>query len=196
MKRLALLLAGCATAAPTSSPDAPTSLHAALPARLAITGGTGAITAKRYGADPARVALPITGGAIAIDDSAITGFQLQLAPIALDDTAALADIALTLRAPANTTLAWRDDDAATAHATLDVALAWSLSVDGSDLPLNGDALTLPVELALSGDGESVDAQLSIVAPGALWRWASLLELDDLALALNASNQPDPPEDLH
>lgn len=164
--------------------------------RLAITGGTGAVTAKRYGADPSRVALPIAGGAIAIDDTEITGFQLRIAPIALDDTAALDDIALTLRSPAKTALVWKDDDNATTTATLEVALSWSLAVDGSDLPLNGDALSLPVELALSGDGESVYAQLSIVAPGALWRWASLLELDDLALALNASDQPDAPEDLH
>lgn len=198
MKRLVLLFTGCASAVVPASPDAPASLQARLaePARLAITGGTGAITAKRYGSDPSRVALPIAGGALAVDDRAITGFQLTFAPIALDDTAALADIALTLRAPVMTALAWRDDDTATASTTLEVALSWSLAVDGSELPLNGDALSLPAELALSGDGETVDAQLSIVAPGALWRWAGLLELDDLALALRATNQPDAPEDLH
>lgn len=193
------ILSACTTATPGE--PVPETLHARLatPTRLLIAPGasTGAITVGHYaegGWQRTRVALPIETGAVtamrdARDRLVVTEFGLGLAPLALPAANAtqLSHVRLELSAPAIADTAWRDVDSASATTSLALALHWQLTVDGASSPLSDQAFpAVPLELALDGDGTGATGALTIAAPGKLWSWASLVELDDLALSLTAA----------
>lgn len=196
------LFAACANAAPIASDDTPSSLRERLeqPTRLLISGGTGAITVGHYvNAEwtRTRVDLPIASGEVIASTDGdgrviISGFGLGFDALTLpihDDTQ-LSQVRLDLSAPAAPApTTWHDEDTATASSVLAIVLAWSLTVDGATSPLGPQAFpAIPLDLALGGDGAVVQGALSIEAPGTLWSWASLVELDDLSLKLDAATR--------
>jgi len=198
---LVSVLSGCSTS-PLGEPAAPSTVRERLatPTRLLVTVGSsaGAITVGHHGDDgtwqTSRVALPIESGALTatVDRDGrvvVTDFSLGLAPLALPgqvDTQ-LTHVHLALSAPATAETSWRDDDSASATAALALALSWELTVDGASSPLGDQAFpAVPLALALAGDGAAVEGAVTIAAPGKLWSWASLVELDDLSLTLAAS----------
>ena len=141
-----------------------------------------------------RVTLPIESGEIIASADlsgaiVVTGFGLGLSPLALpihDDTQ-LSHVRLDLSTPAPATTTWQSEDAASATASLALALSWSLTVQGTTSPLGDQAFpAVPIALALEGDGAEVGATLTVAAIGKLWRWADLVELDDLSLTLVAA----------
>ena len=196
------LVSACSTAPTGAEPAQPSSVRERLATatRLLVAPGasTGAITVGHY-SDGAwrssRVALPIESGELVASADPASGgivvarFGLGLAPLALpihDDTQ-LTHVRLTLGAatPAETT--WQGEDAATARASLRLTLSWSLTVASGTSPLSDQQFpAVPIELALAGDGEMVDGTLTVAAPGKLWSWADLVELDDLSLTLAAA----------
>ena len=196
---LLVILSACSTT-PLGEP-VPDSVHARLaaPTRLLVApaASRGAITVGHYvdGAwQRTRVALPIETGAItatldARDRLVVTELGLGFAPLALPTANAtpLTHVRLALDAPATATTTWRDADSARATTSLALALSWELTVDGASSPLSDQAFpAVPLALALDGDGASVAGALTIDAPGKLWSWASLVELDDLSLTLSAA----------
>ena len=191
------LLSACAIAGDDTSPAVATSVRERLaePTHLALRAGanTGAITVRPYGTAPSRIPLVPSDGeltTVLAADGELTFASLGIgfAPIALPSNSALAQVRLELRSPTSTTAFWTGEDAATAHAQLAMALSWAIVVDGSTLPLNGQALTLPVDLALNGDGQTVTAAIAVDARGELWSWSSLVELDDLSLDLSLASR--------
>lgn len=160
----------------------------------------GAITAQRRangGWSAGLVDLRIEGGeliASADGEGAITVEQLAVAlgPIDIPESvlgygAQLTDVEVSLVAPTRLVTTWEGDDAGTAHADLDLALAWSLVNHGSTSPLGSpDLPPVPVELVVTGNGDFVHAELRVRAPGELWSWADLIKLEDLTLIVAAA----------
>lgn len=196
----ASLLLGCSTS-PLGNP-APVTVRERLatPTRLLVAAGasTGVITVGHHGDDgtwqTSRVTLPIESGAVTatLDEGGrvvVTDFSLGLAPLALPgqvDTQ-LTHVHLALSATTTAATTWRDDDTAVATASVPLALSWELTVDGASSPLGDQAFpAVPLGLALDGDGATVAGTVTIAAPGTVWSWASLVELDDLSLTLAAS----------
>jgi hypothetical protein len=160
----------------------------------------GAVTAQRRangGWSAGLVDLRIESGeliASAADDGAITVEHLAIAvgPIDIPESvlgygAQLTDIEVSLVAPTRLVTTWDGNDAGTAFADLDLALAWSLVNHGSTSPLGSPNLPpVPVELVVTGNGELVRAELRVRAPGELWSWADLIKLEDLTLIVAAA----------
>jgi len=177
---LLVILSACSTT-PLGEP-VPDSVHARLaaPTRLLVApaASRGAITVGHY-----------VDGAWQRTRVVVTELGLGFAPLALPTANAtqLTHVRLALDAPATATTTWRDADSARATTSLALALSWELTVDGASSPLSDQAFpAVPLALALDGDGASVAGALTIDAPGKLWSWASLVELDDLSLTLSAA----------
>lgn len=201
-RALLLALVACTTTSPSDPPDdAPASMHARLasaPARLWIPPRdlAGAITAERRDRDAwsgATVDLAITNGELVLaadgDDVLVDDLQLVLAPIALPVFGAhaeLTDLRVELATPTRAPAQWTDDDTATFTAPLALSLHWALALDGSTSPLGApDLPPLPVDVALHGDGSTIEAELRLHAPGELWSWAGLVRLRELQLDVGA-----------
>lgn len=201
-----LATAGCASSAVPGAPPPPSSVRDRLasPTRLLIAPATstGSITARRYTPDgwqTGTTVLAIDNGeldaTVAGDGSLVaTAFAVSPEPIAIPASvfgqpAELTDVRLSLAGEPAFVTSWTDDDHATATATVDLDLAWSLAVGDSVTPLGTQHLTkLPVEVTLAGDGEHVTATISVHGEGTLWSWADLLELSGLELELSASTR--------
>lgn len=180
--------------------------HLEQPTRLVIGAGTaGVVTAKRWAPTEhawvaADVPLVIEDGSIdaKVDRDgrvSITDLEIGLAPIqvpegAIGSAATLDHLRIhphTKPAPAATT--WAGDDVATASGTLDLELAWSVTLDGTSATLGPQHLP-PIEahLAIGGDGATVDGTVELILDGPLWNWIGVIELDDLHLVVSGSSR--------
>ena len=209
MRAFALILASCTR---TASPAEPSfdSVRDRLEhgARLyvAAADSSGTITARRLAergwiagetalaiASGELVARADNGGAIADGRGAIAldRFAIALAPIEIPDDvfgkpAQLQDVAVELAAPASSDAQWQGNDSATAMLSLVLDVRWAIAIDGGVTPLGTLHLpAIPLTLALSGDGTTVDASLGLAADGELWSWAGLIQLAGLELSLVA-----------
>jgi len=197
----------CLTLAACASRDGSTADPASMRERLATQthlfvtadGGAGAITAQRRsdtGWNEQLVELKLDSGELVVgprrgDQLTVTSLELAFQTIAIPATvtghaAELTRPHLHLIAPAEATAAWSDDDTAEATLQLAFALSWSLTIDGTSLPIGApDLAPLPVKLQLFGDGARITAELRAHAAGDLWSWADLVKLSDLELVLGA-----------
>lgn len=210
MRRLACILfiaaAGCATGAPGvdgSSTYTSVKDRLAHPTRLYVGPATssGELTAERYthdgwvsGTTPLLIAhgeldgnLDKTGKLVA------SAFEVDVDPIDIPDSvfgkpAQLKDVRFTLASPAVADVAWSSDDEADATLTLSLNLDATMVINGAASPLGTQKLP-PVELTttLTGNGDHVDAMLSLDAMGTLWNWADLFKLTQLQLSLVAGS---------
>lgn len=204
MRTVLLVLCSACTAnvaAPEVPPDSVRD-HLRADTHLLVSphDSAGVITAERRASDGWQtgiVDLDVESGElVASVDTAgtVTLGQLQIAlgPIAIPETvighaAQLTQVRIDATMPAQAETTWVSDDEGHATAQLDLALSWSLEVDGSTSPLGTpDLPPVPGTLALTGDGTHVHAELRLHAPGELWSWASLIKLEDLELVLGAS----------
>lgn len=207
MMRLVSLLAftvitGCAASATEPEIEAPPpTVREALAdhTRLfATTGTAGAITAKRWSRDGwigGDAPIVIDGGGVAasLDASGrvvLDHLQLQLQSIAIPEDALGTPITLDglrldlVAAPPAAETAWITDDAATAKTTVELALAWSITV--GDVTTALGPLKLPplvAHLTLGGDGGAVELALDLDAEGVIWSWFGIIEIADLHLAV-------------
>jgi hypothetical protein len=171
------------------------------PARLLISAAdsAGTITAERRlhdGWQTGLVDLKVDNGELVLSSSktgtiTVERFGLGFQPISLpSDVVAngqLDHVRVELAAPVAIETTWADDDTASATAKVQLSLTWSLSINGSGLPLGNPTLpAMPVELSLTGDGTVVRAELRAQAMGEVWSWADLVKLHDLSLVLSAS----------
>lgn len=101
--------------------------------------------------------------------------------------AQLTDVKLQLTAAASADTTWTSDDAATATLTADLDFSWTIKVNGNKTPLGTQHLPpVPVDFAITGGGDHIDASIDMHAAGELWNWAGLLELTGLELELSAA----------
>ena len=199
----AIFGAGCAASSTPGAPVASTVRERlAAPTRLLVTAdrSTGSITARRYTGDgwqSGTTTLAIDNGeldASVAGDGAlvVTGLAVSPGPIEIPASvfgqpAELRDIRLTLAGQPAFATTWKDDDDGNATATIDLDLAWSLEVGSTVAPLATQHLHgIPIDIALVGNGQEVDATIGAHSDGELWSWADLLELDGLELALTAT----------
>jgi len=103
----------------------------------------------------------------------------------------LTNVRLTLQTNAPAPSAdWTDANDTSATTNVDVGLSWSLLTQGSATPLGTQDLHgLPMQLALSGNGETATGTVEVDAMGDVWSWAGLVKLSDLSLALDAATPP-------
>jgi len=204
MRALALtsiLFAACAaTPTATPSPDF-TSVKARLeqqPTRLFIggAGSSGSLVAQRYTSDgwvSGTATIAISSGELV---ASITGDQLKantfdvaLDPIDVPESvfgkpAQLRDVKITLAEATSASATWTDDNNATATLPLKLDLTWSIAINNGVSQLGTQHLPLiPLDLALTGAGDHVDATLGLHGAGDLWSWAGLVELSQLDLSL-------------
>jgi hypothetical protein len=198
-----ILLAACA-ASPAPTTESPSSVHARLTAEptslfVPTTLDAGVLAAEHYttaGWQSGSAAISIASGEVVIgldDDANVVAstFDLSFAPIDVPESvfgspAQLTNVRLQLPAPATAAIAWSDADDATATVPLVLSLSWSLSVNGGTLPLGAQTLpSIPLDVALGGDGDTVSASLALHGSGELWQWADLLKLTELELAATA-----------
>jgi hypothetical protein len=123
---------------------------------------------------------------------------VDVQPIALPTSvvgtaATLEDVGLRLVTPTLANATWVDPDDGTATVALVFELQWSIEVNGDLIPLGAPQLPpLPTTVTLAGSGETVDATIGIAtpsssAPGDLWTWADLLQLNAIELSLTATS---------
>ena len=202
----AVIVTGCgAEGAPSDNP--PASVRERLesePTRLLMSSAdsAGTITASlrdHEGWRAGLVDLAVTDGEFVVSaDSAgaitVERFGVGLAPIAIPESvfghaAELRDVRVAIAGPTTVSApTWTaNDDAASATASFELTLSWKLAVDGSTIPLGSPSLPpVPVDFALSGDGNVVQGELRIHQAGELWSWADVVKLEDLSLVLSAS----------
>ena len=161
---------------------------------------TGGITAERRtttGWESGFVELAVAGGDVAVlaepsGTLLVQDLELDLAPIEIPSSvigrsARLIETHLALTAPTRVPATWVDAHEGRATAPLQLALSWSLEIDGKASPIGSPRLPpIPVTLRLTG-GARVVAEIRIEAMGALWSWADLVRLEDLTLVLAASS---------
>jgi hypothetical protein len=198
---LALTLAACGdnTRPADIGPGSMREQLAAETRLLVATGDSaGVITAQRktdHGWAARLVDLQLDSGAIALradgGGATVLALELWFRPVQIPSTlvgrdAELRNIRLRLAAPAPATMAWHADDDAELAARLELALSWSVTVDGAGLPLGAPELpAIPVAVQLTGDGAGIDAEVRIGGAGDLWSWADLVKLNDLQLVVRA-----------
>ena len=203
---LLLVLPAC-----TTNPEAPDPAASSLRDQLAheahlcviASDSTGAITARRKtaaGWAQQQVALTVTSGELVTtpgpaDHLTLAALELGFAPVLIPSTvlgheAQLTNLHLRLAGPTPVLPTWNGDDEAQASTPLDLALSWTLAIEGKQLPLGAPRLpALPVTLQLTGDGSVIRAELGIHACGELWSWADVVKLSDLELGLRARTPP-------
>ncbi len=165
---------------------------------VSASDSAGAITASRKTSEgwvPGLADLRIDGGGIELsgDGDVVTleDFHLDVGPIAVPETVlgyplALTDIRLSLSAPVKMIGMWSGDNDAHGNAAIDLVLEWSLQNHDVTSPLGSpDLPPVPVELAVSGTGSHVHAELRVSAPGELWKWANVFRLEDLSLVITS-----------
>lgn len=202
---LLVILSACSTAGRDEPTPPADSVRERLeePARLlvAATESGGALTAERKvgtGWEAGMVELGIENGELIVsadgrDALTLEGFQVSFKPIDIPDgvfgarEAQLTHVRVDLTGPQRVAATWSGDDEVRLTANLELALSWTLSLDGSPAPLGSPTLpAVPVEIVLTGDGEHVQAELRANAAGELWSWAGLIKLADMTLVLGAS----------
>jgi hypothetical protein len=100
----------------------------------------------------------------------------------------LVDIRAGLLHAATGDASWIDDNTAGVSAIAALFVDWALEVDGRTQPLGQlRPPAMPLDVALIGDADAVDATLAITGTGTLWSWADLVELGDLSLTFSASS---------
>ena len=211
MRSLVLLgvlgvVAACTTE-PTSLPppdEAPTTVRAALAAGgvelvIAPDPGAGSVVARQWRGqwEEGTLTIRVDGGVLALSadrDGALVvdDLEVALAPIALPDAvfgepARLTELRLGLVEAAPARATWDGPDAGRATVTATLALAWSLETQGRVTPLGPVTLRgLPLALDVGGAAAEVTADVGLRVDGAVWTWAGLVELRDLALAVRAA----------
>jgi len=195
-----LALAACAHG--TSDPDSVRGRLESDTTELSVSTGSsaGSLTAQRRTSDgwvAGEVALTVNSGQLvasadARGQIAIQHLEVELGPISIPKSvlgyeAQLTGIHLQADRPAGVVTTWTDDDEAHATAQLELALTWSLTIDGKTSPLGAPKMpAVPVELAFTGDGEAVHAEARVLSTGMFWSWADLVKLEDLHLSLAAT----------
>jgi hypothetical protein len=193
------------TACSTSATEAPDSVRDRLESSevqlvVAPAARAGTITALRRvsgGWAEGQAPLAIEGGelvaasdargAIRIERLALELGSIEIPPSVLGYGARLTEVHLETERPTGVATTWQGDDEARAMAPMQLALTWSLTIDGQTSPLGSPRLApVPVELLLTGDGAAVHAEVHARAAGVLWSWANLLRLEDLELSITAS----------
>lgn len=204
---LALVLLATGACATSSVPESEPAAHSvrerlAQPTRLYIAPGTstGEIMASRYTHDgwvSGTTALTVeTGELHAVVDNdgklAVTGLDIGVDDIAIPQDvfgkpASLTNVKVTLPYASLADVTWQNENDATLTLTLALDLDWDLSVNGAVSPLGTQHLPpVTVTTELTGDGQHVDASLSLDATGELWSWAGLFKLTELQLDLAAA----------
>lgn len=201
---VSISVVGC-TNTPSGAPDIAASVRERLEmeeARLWIAPIeiAGVITAERRTSEAwtgASVDLGIENGELIVsaegEEVIVEGFQLAFAPLRLPEglfggqTAELTGVRIDLAEATRAPGAWTGENAARFTAALDLAIHWTLELDGVPAPLGSPALPpVPVEVTLMGDGATVAAELRLHAAGELWNWAGLVRLSELQLGVEAS----------
>ena len=199
-----LAAGACAT---SSAPAGEPAFHnvrerLAQPTRLYIGPGTstGEIMASRYtsaGWVSGTTALTIDNGELhAVVDNdgklAVTGLTIAVDDIAIPDSvfnkpASLTHVKVSLPYASLANVIWESDNDAMLTLTLALDLDWDLQVNGAVSPLGTQHLPpVTVTTEVMGDGEHVDASMSLDASGDLWSWAGLFKLTELKLDLAAA----------
>jgi hypothetical protein len=195
-----VFMVGCASSPPEGpSPAADVRDRLATPTKLLLVApdSSGSVVARRYvnsSWQSGTIALALNNGELdvaadAAGQLAITELAVGVAPITIPKDVfgkevQLRDVRVTLADKLTATTRWADANTARASAMVALDLGWTLYVDGNAAPLGTQHLgPLPITIALSGDGAEVDATLSLQGSGMVWKWADLIELDDLQLAL-------------
>ena len=193
-----------------STPEAPDEatvrerLAHATPLYVGAATGSGTITASRYthdGWQDGATELAIADGEVdasvdATGTLALAALVIELQPIELPSDllgqpAELRDVTLQLASASTIAATWSDDDDASATATVDLSLDWTLAVGGNASPLGTEQLQgVTIAIALTGGrGEPVTATIDANGAGELWSWADLLKLEGLSLAFDAVSNP-------
>lgn len=201
---LSLVLIPACAANVASGPPEFDSVHERLahePTRLFLssTESAGSVTAERRlssGWQTGLVDLHIDNGELVLSSTkagtiTIERFGVGLQPIDLPaDVVAngqLTNVRAQLATPVTVDAKWLDDDTASGTAVLALDLSWTLSINGSGLPLGTPRLPpVAVDLELSGNGSSIHGELRAHAGGEIWSWADLVKLEDLSLVLGSS----------
>lgn len=201
---VALGASGCAAGLgdPTGQPG-PASvrerLHSETRMILSTTDSGGTITAARktdVDWESATVPLVVNNGEVSATTNpsgeiTILRFGMGFEPITIPSTvigkqAELTKLHVQIDSPVDALASWDDDDNVTLRTRMQLTLSWSLTVDGSPVPLGAPTLPLiPVQLKLSGDGVSVSTDGRMLVKGELWNWADIVKLDDLNLVVAA-----------
>lgn len=195
-----LAISACAdpSEAPLSVRDRLASAETQLPALSAESSGS--ITAKRRTSDgwaSGTAAISVEHGeltlvadkrgGLSIEHLALDLGSIELPRSLLGYEARLTDIHLRSGRPTAGSTQWTGDDLARVTAQLPLELTWSLTIRGEPSPLGAPRLPpVPIELVLTGDADTLRAELSARSPGVLWSWADLLKLEDLTLFVTAS----------
>jgi len=204
MRPLIIFVPVLAACAASHAPEAPTAtsvkqrLTRRSPTKLMVSlpDSSGSLTASHYTHDgwvDGSLAVPLANGELdaKVEDGNldVTGFSINVNPIdvppeVFGKPATLKDLRLVLAGKPTVTTTWTDDDNATATATISLDLSWTIVVDGNASPLGTQHLApLPIDIALTGDGEEIDASVGVHATGDLWNWADLVKLKALDLEL-------------
>jgi hypothetical protein len=163
-------------------------------------GSTGTITARRWTHDgwvEGQTQIEISNGEVlgsvnGLGNLELKTFEVGVAPIDLPDEvfskpAQLTDVRVRLPKAMIGELAWSSDDDATAQLTLALDIDWAIAVDGKKTPLGTQHLPpLPVDFAITGGGDHIDASIDLHGAGELWNWAGLLQMTALELELSAA----------
>lgn len=200
LSSIPLAISACVdpSAAPLSVRDRLASSDAQLVALAAESGGS--ITAKRRTSDgwaSGTAALSVSHGeltlaagkrgSLSIDHLALDLDPVELPRSLLGYEARLTDIHLRSGRPTASATHWTGDDLARVTAQLPLELTWSLTIRGEPSPLGAPRLPpVPIEILLTGDADTLHADLRARSPGVLWSWADLLKLEDLTLFVTAS----------
>lgn len=201
---LLLALSACSThlAEPPAAPPASLRERLEAPTQLQVNAADsgGAITAERRvgtGWEAGLVDLAIENGELIVSSDArdaltVDGLQIVFEPLEIPQgvfgraDAQLTHVRIDLMSEHRAPARWTSDNEAHLTAMLDIKLSWTLSLDGSPVPLGSPKLPpVPVEVTLTGDGEHVSAELRAYAPGELWTWAGLFKLSELQLVVGA-----------
>ncbi|NVB83331.1 MAG: hypothetical protein HOV81_33475 [Kofleriaceae bacterium] len=174
--------------------DGPTKLF------VGAAGSTGTITARRWTHDgwiEGQTQVSIANGEVlgavnALGNLDLRTFEVNIAPVDIPQEvfgkpAQLTDVRVKLPQPLTGELAWTSEDDATARLTLVLDLDWAIAINGSQTPLGTQRLPpVPVDFAITGGGDHIDASIDLHAAGELWSWAGLLEVTAIELDLAAS----------
>ncbi|HWU88938.1 MAG TPA: hypothetical protein VN253_16845 [Kofleriaceae bacterium] len=194
---LSLAFAACTS---TGAPDSVRERLESDATQLVVTAdSTGTITAQRrasgsWAAGSVKLAVRAgelvasadARGSIRIEHLAVDLGPIEIPKSVLGYAAQLTDVHLESKRPVGVPTWWTGDDEARGMAPIELALTWSLTIDGKTSPLGApDLPPVPVELVLTGDGADVHAEARALSAGTFWSWADLVKLADLHLVLAA-----------
>jgi hypothetical protein len=147
--------------------------------------------------EAARLLLPVADGTVEVavdgDQLRVRDLELDLMPIDVPTTIVPAGIRLTdvrigIAAPVRTDDAVWSEDGDECHAHAIVSLTWDWSLDTGDdaWPLAQQRIDgIDADLAIHREGEALTFDASLSARGIAWRWADLVMLGNVAIAMHA-----------